>query len=542
LKEETIMRFPIRASLPRALFALALLAGALGPAGALSAQTPRVLRIATAEPTLGTSPLDGSTSASTRVWELMHDGLWDRDENFQPVPWLAASWDTSADATAWTFHLRDGLTFSDGSPITSADVQASFTYLATGKLWSERLKLISGIDTPDEKTAVIHFTRAVPEFLDLPLSNVQFSIFSKKAIDSGADWKKPMQVYSGPYMLKEYVPKGHLTLVKNPNYWRKDLPKFDEINWTFNEDPTAGVAAVESGAADVYSPVPAKDVPRLRTLSNVHIFEAQTPGFLGFGFDRSNPMFADQRVRNAIGLILDADERRDVCWFGTGGVLYGGYIFDYQPLWYNAITPWAMPRADRLAQAQQLLDSAGWVMGSSGQRVAQGITGIADGTPFQVDVPYEANWPASECHTQLLQNWGQQVGLTFNPLRYDPGRYWSDVTEGKFSMWHAGIPAAPYAPDSLAAIFRTGGAWNAYWFRGSDAELDAMFDQLQAEPDLARKKELLQAIEQRAADEQYMVADGSQSTLVLTSGEMQGFFARSDDSSRALILSDIPSR
>ena len=74
--------------------------------------------------------------------------------------------------------------------------------------------------------------------------------------------------------------------------------------------------------------VPAKDVPRLRTLSNVHIFEAQTPGFLGFGFDRANPMFADQRVRSAIGLILDADERRDVCWFGTGGNLYGGYIFD----------------------------------------------------------------------------------------------------------------------------------------------------------------------------------------------------------------------
>jgi hypothetical protein len=69
-----------------------------------------------------------------------------------------------------------------------------------------------------------------------------------------------------------------------------------------------------------------------------------------------------------------------------------------------------------------------------------------------------------------------------------------------------------------------------------------MFDQLQSEPDLARKKELLQAIEQRTADQQYVVADGSQSTLVLTSGDMQGFFARSDDSSRALILSDIPSR
>jgi len=533
------MRLP--ACLTRVALAFALLV-VLVPVAASNAASPRVLRVANAEPTLGTSPLDGSTSASMRVWELMHDGLWDRDASFQPVPWLAESWDTSPDSTMWTFHLRPGLSFSDGSSITSTDVQASFNYLTTGKLWTERLKLISSIETPDPATAVFHFTRPVPEFLDLPGANVQFSIFSKKAIDSGADWKQPMQVYSGPYMLKEYVPKGHLTLVKNPNYWRKDLPKFDQIDWTFNEDPTAGVAAVESGAADVYSPVPAKDVPRLRTESIVQIAEANSPGFLGYGFDRSNPMFGDQRVRTAIGLILDANERRDVCWFGTGGVLYGGYTFDWQQPWYGGVQPFNQPRADRLTQASQLLDSAGWVMGSSGVRVSQAVTGLSDGTPFQVDVPYEANWPASECHTQLLQNWGQDVGLSFNPIRYDPGRYWSDVTDGKFSMWHAGIPAAPYAPEGLYQIFHTGGAWNNYWFRGSDLEIDAMFDQLVSEPNLQRKQDLLHQIEQKLSDLQYVVSDGSQSTLVLTTGGLQGFFARSDDSSRALILSDIPAR
>jgi peptide/nickel transport system substrate-binding protein len=539
------MRLAARASLTRTALAAALLLGALGalgPAAPLGAQGPRVLRIANAEPTLGTSPLDGGTSASTRVWELMHDGLWDRDQTYQPMPWLAESWENSADSKVWTFHLRDGLTFSDGSPITSYDVQASFNYLAGGKIWSQRLQLISSIDTPDSRTVVINFTSGVPEFLDLPGSSIQFSIFSKAAIDAGADWNQPMQVYSGPYMLKEYIPKDHLTLVKNPNYWRKDLPKFDQIDWTFNEDPTAGVAAIESGAADVYSPAPAKDIPRLRAQGNVTVYEANTPGWVGFGFDRSTQPFSDQRVRQAIGMTLDANERRDVCWFGTGGVLYGGLIFDFQPDWYNGITPFQRPRAERLAEAGQLLDQAGWAMGSDGRRAAQGITGVANGTAFQVDVPYEANWPASECHTQLLQNWGKQVGLTFNPVRYDPGRYWSDVTAGKFQMWHAGIPASPYAPDSLYQLFHTGGAWVPYWFRGSDPELDRLFDALVNEPDLSRKKDLLHSIEQRYADQQYMVSDGSQSTLVLSTTELQGFFARCDDSSRALILSDIPSR
>jgi ABC-type transport system substrate-binding protein len=109
-------------------------------------------------------------------------------------------------------------------------------------------------------------------------------------------------------------------------------------------------------------------------------------------------------------------------------------------------------------------------------------------------------------------------------------------------MWHAGIPAAPYAPEGLYQIFHTGGAWNSYWFRGADPEIDAMFDQLVSEPNLQGKQDLLHQIEQKLSDLQYVVSDGSQSTLVLTTGGLQGFFARSDDSSRALILSDIPAR
>jgi hypothetical protein len=69
-----------------------------------------------------------------------------------------------------------------------------------------------------------------------------------------------------------------------------------------------------------------------------------------------------------------------------------------------------------------------------------------------------------------------------------------------------------------------------------------MFDQLVSEPNLQRKQDLLHQIEQKLSDLQYVVSDGSQSTLVLTTGGLQGFFARSDDSSRALILSDIPAR
>jgi ABC-type transport system substrate-binding protein len=109
-------------------------------------------------------------------------------------------------------------------------------------------------------------------------------------------------------------------------------------------------------------------------------------------------------------------------------------------------------------------------------------------------------------------------------------------------MWHTGIPGALYAPDSLYQVAHSTGTWNPYWFHGAEPDVDALLDQMTAEIDMAAKKELLDQANQMLAEGAFFVSDGSQNTLVLTNGEMEGFFPRSDDSSRALILADIPSR
>jgi ABC-type transport system substrate-binding protein len=109
-------------------------------------------------------------------------------------------------------------------------------------------------------------------------------------------------------------------------------------------------------------------------------------------------------------------------------------------------------------------------------------------------------------------------------------------------MWHTGIPGSLYVPDSIYQLVHTTGAWNPYWFHGSDAELDAMLDEMVAATDVETKKELLDQINKKLSEEAYFISDGAQNTLVLTNVEMTGFYPRTDDSSRALILADIPSR
>jgi peptide/nickel transport system substrate-binding protein len=500
----------------------------------------KVLVLANAEPTQGTSPLTGGTSVSMRVWELTFDALWDRDENFEAVPWLAERWETNDDYSEWTFYLRDGLTFSDGSQITAEDVKASFEYLGTSELWKGKVEQIESIEVIDPLTVKFTMVRPLPEFLVLPGSNVQFSIFSKKALDAGADYNNTGQEgYSGPYVLKEYVPKSHLVLEKNPNYWKEGYPKFDEILFSFTEDSTAAVAAVESGAAHFYFPTPAKDIPRLQLMSTVNVYMASSGSYIGFGFDRTRPPFNDSRVRRAIALLLEADERSDVCWFGTADSLYGGFIYPYQQEFYDGFEPYKTERAGRIEEAKALLDEAGWVEGPDGMRVSQGVEGLDDGTPFEVNVPYEANWPQAECHTQLLQNWGLDAGLNLKPERYDPGNFWNDAIDSKHQMWHAGIPGALFAPNGLYEVFHSKGSWNPYWFHGSEPELDEMLDNVMAETDMAKKKELLHEVNVKLFEEAYVVADGSQNSPAVATAKLKGYFPRSDDSTRALILAEM---
>src|SRR5258708_25889470 len=124
------------------LLILILLVAAVAVPGSRPAQAQdKVLHIANAEPTSGMDPAIAATSASTRVWELMFDPLWDRDANFKPIPWLAQKWDMADGGKTWTFTLRDGIKFSDGSPITAGDVNFSFHRLSPNAIPNTHLSV-----------------------------------------------------------------------------------------------------------------------------------------------------------------------------------------------------------------------------------------------------------------------------------------------------------------------------------------------------------------------------------------------------------------
>ncbi len=509
------------------------------------AAAPKVLRIVNGEPNVGLDPSTAATVLSQSVMELIHDPLVERDKDWKPIPWLAEGWKTNADSSEWTFTLKANLKFSDGSPLTADDVKYSFERMTAAAMWKARMANIKTITVKDPRTVVFTMTKPLPEFLDMPASNLGYFIVSKAACEKGCDFSKPGTVVSGPWILKEWTVKSQIVLERNPNYNMPGLPKFDRVEYKFTDDRVAMAQAVVAGTADIMYPVNAPDAATFTKSPDVKLYVGpRWDQVRGWGFDKTKPPFNDKRVRQAVGFIVEPAEINKTCWFDLANPLYGGMFYEgVDKDWATLVrTPWKLPRAERLTKVNQLLTDAGWVdANKDGVRESKGITGIPDGTPLAVTVAYERPWVQAECQTLLLQQWLKDVGFKLTPDGREKATYWPDVAARKFQMWHLGNSTSPIAWDKLRDFFSTTGS-NASYIWPDSKEADAMVAGILAEPDLTKRTALMGKMVDWLADQQLIVATGSQDILVLANAKMTGFFPLWNGSWRALVSSDITGR
>ena len=177
------------------------------------------------------------------------------DENWEPQPYLAKSWETSEDGLTVTLNLVDNATFHDGEPITSEDVAYSILTTKENHPFKSMFAPVESIDTPDAHTVVINLSNPHPALL-LALSPALAPVLPKHVFDDGQDIKShPMNskpVGSGPFMLEEFKAGEAIVLKKNPNFFLDGRPKLDEIIVRIIKDPSALLIAMENGEADMY--------------------------------------------------------------------------------------------------------------------------------------------------------------------------------------------------------------------------------------------------------------------------------------------------
>jgi peptide/nickel transport system substrate-binding protein len=303
------------------LSASALAIGVGLPATRAHAATPGgTLRVALNITPAVLNPMLARVNSEYLLGELLYSGLTTLAPDMSAQPDLATEWASNDDASEWVFTLRDNAVFSDGSPVTAADVAASFAKLldpATAAPGSRNLGPILSVTATDAHTVTI---ATEGPYADLPvaLSYPTAKIIPASIATGDFESLATTPLGSGPFLLKEYLPDQKVVLVRNPNYFLPDQPYLDQIDILTFPDAAGAVAAVLAGEVELVLEVQPTDYARIESAKGVTGLRTPSGRFLDIVMDNSQPPFNDRRVREALSLSLDREAMVELVAEGYG--------------------------------------------------------------------------------------------------------------------------------------------------------------------------------------------------------------------------------
>lgn len=248
------------------------------------------------------------------------------DEHNQIQGGQAEQWDVSPDGLVWTFHLREGLQWSDGTDLTADDFVYSWNRLADPAFDAPYARTMLGmvkgfeeaaagtqnalaLSAPDPHTLVVELSAPCPYFDKLAAFPVLCPVNRSTIEAHGSAWTTDPHNYvsNGPFKMKEWKPGSHIILEKNPCYWNKDAVKLDELQFTLADSSTTSFRAFQSGELMLTKDVPTEEIPRLLHDQESQFRIAPMMGTYLLNFNMDRPYFQDVRVRKALSLALDRD-------------------------------------------------------------------------------------------------------------------------------------------------------------------------------------------------------------------------------------------
>jgi peptide/nickel transport system substrate-binding protein len=481
-----------RSSLAAVLLLLAACGGAPAASGA-DAGPPRpggTLRFAVSSDQGCVDPQQVGSNDSIYSLRQVVDSLTDQDPATGELrPWLATAWEGNADATAYTFTLREGVTFSDGTPLDAAAVQANFD--AVQRL-GPRGSLPKGYLAGYQGTTVESPTRFTVTF-DEP--NVQFlqgtsthslGVLSPATVARADDDRCASVVGSGPFVLDSYVRDESITLTKRAGYaWGSSLWEhqgeayLDRIEFRVVPESGVRVGSLQSGEVDAVGNIAQQDEGPL-VAAGVQLLARPNPGIpFGITFNHATPLGADPAVREAVSLGIDRAE-----------VVSTVHTSQTRPA-TSALASSTPSYADQSAllgfdpaRASAVLDAAGWTPGADGVRVK-------DGQPLAVELTWFANAAANRPTVELLQQQLRAVGIDLQVRERPIAENTPTMQEGRFTAVWGNLTRAD--PDILRSQYSTGG--NNY-YRLAAGPLDDLLAAQAAQPDAAARAETVAQAQQ----------------------------------------------
>lgn len=448
--------------------------GLLGTGGALlMAQASRAaparggtLRVSVDQAVSVLNPLLVRVNPEYLVAELLYSGLTRLAPDMSAEPDLAASWTHNDALSEWTFKLRPGLVFHDGSTCAAKDVAASFTAILDPKTASPgrtNVGPIAKVEAVDDQT--VRFVLKAP-YADLPvaLAYTNAKIVPADIIASGLDKLARTAVGTGPFTLVAYEPDRRVVVQRNPHFYDPARPYLERIEVLVYPDATAEASALISGDTDLMSTATASEFGRLSSASGVKALRVPSGQFLNVNMGCDQKPFSDPRVRQALALTVD---RKAMVGFvaegyGTPGndtPMNSAYRFYKQ-------MPFKKPD---LTQAKKLLSEAGHPSGLD-------LTLIASDKP--------------STRTQLgvaMREMARPAGFRINVQTMPHATYLDQVwKKGSFYVGFYNMQATADAIFSL--LYTSNAAWNET--RWNNADFDKVVAEARVTTDEAKRREL----------------------------------------------------
>lgn len=281
--------------------------------GAGSKIIPHALTIGSSQKILTLDPDLAADGYSEGIVHLLGGNLYELGAGKQVRPLLAASKTPGKDALSWTFELKPGLKFSDGTPLTSADVKDTIERAKTDKanVYSGFVAPIESVDAPSPTKVVMHLSRPYPS-LPVVLSQPEMTILPSEGLKKGkAFFDAP--VSAGPFKLQSWGGSPRAVLVRNPNY-AGPASAVEQLTFQTIEDFNARYAQVQSGQLDFTTDIPS----RLLAHPPTGTVAALTPhyGFTTLPLNVNSAPLDDVRVRRAISKAIDRDQLNKIVWNG----------------------------------------------------------------------------------------------------------------------------------------------------------------------------------------------------------------------------------
>jgi oligopeptide transport system substrate-binding protein len=457
----------------------------------------------------GAEPSDLDPQTITGIPErnitaAMFEGLTRNDpKTLEAIPGQAKSWDVSEDGLVYTFHLREGLTWSDGVPLTAQDFYASFRRMLSGSLGSDNSDQLYDIVNAEEyhKGKLQDFSQVgfrVIDDLTLEVRLKHPATFLLKTMGSrswvpvpmhvlekfgdpllpGSPWTRPDSlVCNGPFKLKEWKPNSYIELERNHRYWNDKTVKLNGIRFFPIDNQPAEEAAFRSGQLHKTERVPLTKIAVYRREAPEKLHIHPYSGVYYYNFNVNKPPFTDVRVRRALAMAVNRESL-------VKNVTLAGEIpaYHFTPEGISGYVSKARTKLD-FDEARRLLAEAGYPGG--------------EGMP-----PITLLYNTAENHRVIAeaiqQTWKHELGIDIQLENQEWKVYLDNMQHEFYQICRAGLIMDPYDPSQFLRVFTSDNGFNRTGWKND--EYDRLYKEVMATADQAKRMELMQEMEKILTD------------------------------------------